>query len=313
MNQKKEKEKGAGFILTIFVALFLIIFLIVLTYYFLVRPFKIFGSPIEPFKTNQIVYGEKISYLFNKPKIGDRIIFKPDSSSSDHVGLIISSEEKNNLLSYKVVSAVDKNPWELSEYQITHKIYYPFINDGDIKKIISGLPESVKKEIDPTLQENLSLKSDLNSLPSGNPTPVASLNPSSRPLATGNPTQIPLPSPTSQKKTIQVSISGKIYRDENCDSALEQTESGIPGIEVNIYQNGNIKLTTLSTDANGNYRYAKEIDENETIVLEAQSVAPQGYKINQVLDYSNVNKSAPNVTINLPRIPYESLGNCSMP
>lgn len=253
--------------------------------------------------------GEKISYLFNKPKVGDRIVFKPDNLSSDHIGIITTAENDNNTISYKVASSTGKNPWKITASQISAKIYYPFVKEEEIKQIISKLPtpETTQKVL-PTIAPIA------NSLPQNSPTPIITNPPATTPAATAKPTAILTPVVTSAPapKTIQVSISGKVYRDEDCNSGMSPSESGISGVEVDIYQNHNTKLAVLTTDANGNYQYSKEINEDETIVLEAHNVAPSGYKIYDDIDYSDVNKSFPNVVINLPRVPYESLGNCSL-
>ncbi len=116
------------------VSIFLpILIIIILSYLFLIHPYQVSGSPIKPFAYRDIVLTERISYLFKKPQVGDRVIFKPEDYQNDFVGVITKIDNNNT---YTVQSSKG-SPWNVTKDKIKNKIYYPFISNEEVLKIVS--------------------------------------------------------------------------------------------------------------------------------------------------------------------------------
>ncbi|MFH0937443.1 MAG: S26 family signal peptidase [Candidatus Daviesbacteria bacterium] len=128
------KQKGfAGVILLIFIALIL---LFGLGYFFVAKPYKVAGSEVVfPFKPGEQLLSEKITYLFQKPQVGDRVIFLPQDNFPDYVGIITKIENENNVTSYTIISTGKGQPWIISADKIRGKIYFPFLNQEELVKI----------------------------------------------------------------------------------------------------------------------------------------------------------------------------------
>ena len=84
----------------VFVYFFAILLAIVIGYEYLATPYQLSTLPIAPYKPHQLVFAEKVSYMFLEPKVGDRVIFKPDDSGREDLGLItaISPDGKEYLI-----------------------------------------------------------------------------------------------------------------------------------------------------------------------------------------------------------------------
>lgn len=123
-----------GFARVIFLILSVLIIIFIFSYIFIARPYKVSGDQvITPFKNDEIVFSEKISYLFNKPIIDDRVIFRPQGKEMDFVGIVTKVENQDNITTYTIISTGKGQPWVVSADKITGKIYYPFINKEEIK------------------------------------------------------------------------------------------------------------------------------------------------------------------------------------
>lgn len=126
-EEKIVKQKGViGTIIIIFLALILIL---VLSLMFIAKPYKVSGDKVTPpFKLGQYVLSEKITYLFKKPQLGDRVIFLPQNRDIDFVGLITAIQNQGDITTYTIVSGGNGRPWTISADKISSKIYYPFLS-----------------------------------------------------------------------------------------------------------------------------------------------------------------------------------------
>lgn len=116
--------------------LFLFFIFLIFVYMFLAHPYLTHGHPIKPFYVGEHVLSEKVSYLFNNPKKGDRVIFKVDDTNMDFIGVIIDIENIDNRTTYKVASSNSNNPWVITRDKIVAKIYYPFMENKEVLKIV---------------------------------------------------------------------------------------------------------------------------------------------------------------------------------
>lgn len=108
----------------VFLCFFLLAGLLLFAYEFLAHPHAIYGDPVEPFVKGQTVWSEKITYLLGEPKVGERVIFEPQSKLS-HVGLITDINTVGQVTTYSIVGSNWDNPWVVSSDKITRRIYYP--------------------------------------------------------------------------------------------------------------------------------------------------------------------------------------------
>ncbi len=154
-NKSKSKNANAapsGFIRIILFIIVIFVILLVSGYIFVVRPFKVSGTPINPFKYGDTVLSEKITYLFNKPALGDRVIFKPDNPDQDFIGVITNIDNPESKAVYTVISTGKGQPWTVSADKITYRIYYPPLSNADaLKTVLAALPTSIPTPIPTSL------------------------------------------------------------------------------------------------------------------------------------------------------------------
>jgi len=119
----------------------------------------------------------------------------------------------------------------------------------------------------------------------------------------------------AQNKSI--SITGEIYRDENCNGNREGSEALIStsgSVTVYLWKQPEYSIyATITASPNGLVSYGFSILDNETLTLQPSVVSPSGYK-------SNPNYSAPYITFSssntsasfsYPQVPNEYVGSCS--
>jgi hypothetical protein len=113
-----------------------IIILSVFAFMFVVYPMQIKGNSILSLPNNSYVLSEKISYILHSPSIGDVVTFSIISengfSEMSYVGLIVSI----NGYDYRIISSGSK-PWVVKKNMITHKIYYPHIDQLKINSLVN--------------------------------------------------------------------------------------------------------------------------------------------------------------------------------
>lgn len=128
MNQK-------GFSILIIPVLLVIV--VIFTYFFLAQPYKVSGDPIPPLKNGEMIWGEKISYMFAKPQKGDMVIYLPQDNATGHIGVIADIVENNGVTAYKIIYGSNLQSRELSQDKIITRIYYPALSKEEILKILS--------------------------------------------------------------------------------------------------------------------------------------------------------------------------------
>lgn len=128
----------------------LLVGLIVLVWYFLATPSQVKGAPIEPFKKDQYLLSEKITYLLREPRVNDRVLFLPIGSEFPYIGIIINIDRKTKETKYIIQSTAGK-PWIITRNQIKRKIYYPLVSEEEIKKIVTSLKKTLSPTPTPTV------------------------------------------------------------------------------------------------------------------------------------------------------------------
>lgn len=74
---------------------------------------------------------------------------------------------------------------------------------------------------------------------------------------------------------ITVTISGQVYRDENCNGVKDSGETGVAGVTINFYHLPYYQLHgTAMSDNNGNYSFSQTIKENESLTLGVSGPTP---------------------------------------
>lgn len=233
------KEKGS--ILIIFLIGILLISIVVLTYIFLAHPYKVFGSPIAPFKQGEQVLSEKISYLIKNPTVGDRIIFTPQKNAGTYIGIIIQAEESSGSTKYHIASSTGKNPWIITKPEIDGKIYYPPVSQQVINQVLATIPTPTQTAPTPTTTQTISKS----------PSPTTT-SPSTK---TPTLTQQKL-SPTPTNQTLKrITISGFTYEDRNDDGSFNSDDPKVPYMQVNAYDSSKPtdQISTVFSEVDGNF------------------------------------------------------------
>lgn len=107
---------------------------------FIAKPYKVVGDKVvSPFKPGEQLLSERISYLFKKPVVGDRVIFTPQNTNIDFVGLVTKLENQDNVTIYTIISVSNGRPWTVSADKISRKIYFPIIDPVTTKSIVLSL------------------------------------------------------------------------------------------------------------------------------------------------------------------------------
>lgn len=134
------RQKGFA---NIFVILLVLIIIIVLGYIFLAKISNISGNDvIAPFKPGETVLSESVSCIFNKPAVGDRVIFNPVQNENDFIGIITKVENQDNITTYTIASIKEGQPWKVTADKITRKVYFPLISKDEMMKIVESLLSS---------------------------------------------------------------------------------------------------------------------------------------------------------------------------
>lgn len=138
LSESNKYNESKGFAAQIILIIIGIIILLVLGYTFLARPYKVSGENIvfPPYEMEKLSFAEKITYLFKKPAVGDRVIFSPLTPDSTYIGIITKEDTQNGLTVYTIRSTGKGQPWTVSADKITGKIYYPFFDQNESKKIV---------------------------------------------------------------------------------------------------------------------------------------------------------------------------------
>lgn len=114
---------------------------------------------------------------------------------------------------------------------------------------------------------------------------------------------------------ITITISGQIYRDENCNGVRDTGESNI-GVStiVRMWKMPEFSLyAEFNSNSDGTFSYSTKISENDSINLQPSVQSPSGYK-------SNPNFTPPTFTLNsnnrsasldYPQVPAEFVSQCT--
>lgn len=112
---------------------------------------------------------------------------------------------------------------------------------------------------------------------------------------------------------IGVTISGQIYRDENCNGLKDSGETGIAGDKVYFFQvPQEILYPPVASNDSGNYTFSMTIKDNESVTLGPVLTSLQGYYDNPHFETPIIVLNSDNRTVNqdLPRVPNENFGVC---
>ena len=212
-----------GKIFSIFILGFVSLALI---FAFLAYPHRVKGEPIELFKKDGYVLSEKISYLFQAPRVGDRVIFVKDDNGFDFLGIITDVESENGIKKYTILSSPGKQ-WTVAQDRIERKIYFPFVNQAQIQSVITTITPSPTPEISPSSTE---------------PTVV----PGSTSVPTSAPTIPPLRS---------VSISGFAYEDRSDDGLFNSDDPKLPYMQFYLYDSfeSEKQISTIYSNESGDF------------------------------------------------------------
>lgn len=111
--------------------------LLICIYLFLAFPYQISGDPIPPFQKNQLVFTEKLSYIFTNPRPGDRVIFIFGVSQNNFVGVVTGEKQESGKTFYVVRTPANNRL--VPKENIRAKIYYPFLQNNQVLQVVPPL------------------------------------------------------------------------------------------------------------------------------------------------------------------------------
>lgn len=97
---------------------------------------------IPVFKDNRLVLSDKITFLFRKPQVGDRVVFTflaVDRYVVGNLGLIIGIKDNEGNSIYLIQTSKDgKKPLYITLEDINSRIYYPLVDKIKLQNIINS-------------------------------------------------------------------------------------------------------------------------------------------------------------------------------
>lgn len=116
-------------------------------------------------------------------------------------------------------------------------------------------------------------------------------------------------------ENITVTISGQIYRDENCNGVRNTGESNISvSTIVRMFKIPEFYIYgEVNSNSSGSFSFSTTIREDESITLQPIVQSPSGYKSNPNYESPSftLNSSNRNASLDYPQVPNEFVGTCS--
>jgi len=113
---------------------------------------------------------------------------------------------------------------------------------------------------------------------------------------------------------INITISGQIYNDTNCNGSRDSGESSLDVVTiVRIYEMpGTYLRDTFNSNANGTFSYSTSVSGNSSINLQPAVQSPYAYKSNPhwSLPTFTFNSSNTSASVDYPQVPASSVGQC---
>jgi len=118
-----------------------VLFLILIN--FITIPYIAGENAIPVFKDNKLVLSEKITFLFRKPQVGDRVVFTFSTPDGYHtvgnLGLIIGIEDNEGNPIYLIQTIKDgKKPFYITLEEIELRIYFPLVDKITLQNVINS-------------------------------------------------------------------------------------------------------------------------------------------------------------------------------
>ncbi len=141
------------------------------------------------------------------------------------------------------------------------------------------------------------------------PTPEDDEEDEDSPTATPSPASSPTPTSGPQKN---INLYGDIFADLNCNGTKDDGETVIAkSTPVNILKMPNKdQLTRISTNGQGHFSYSTSINENSTLELQPEAVAPSGYSTNGSSSVT-FSKDKAGGQVLIPLVPDENKSSCT--
>ena len=109
----------------------------------------------------------------------------------------------------------------------------------------------------------------------------------------------------------QVSFSGSVFSDINCNNVWDPGDVFVGGVTVNIFRQPAFSLyKTLTTDSSGNFSFSALLNSGESLTVHPSAVAPPYYKIYHSTPDYTLNIAYPNSSMTIAIVPAANVGNC---
>lgn len=113
---------------------------------------------------------------------------------------------------------------------------------------------------------------------------------------------------------ININVSGKIFKDENCNGQRDDGETNID-VSASMYLfeiPSYVIWAQFSSNSDGTFSYSLTKPETYSVVLKPLVTSPEGYKANPNWSEPNANldKSNSSFSVDYPQVPNENVGNC---
>lgn len=119
----------------------------------------------------------------------------------------------------------------------------------------------------------------------------------------------------AMEKEITATLSGTVFRDDNCNETKDPGENGLIGAIVSIIRSSDNELVfDMATDEKGRYVYTKLLKKDEAHGIRPSVTSLEGYQshptFNPTFGTTVLDKTHTNVTVDIPQIPYDALPQC---
>lgn len=120
---------------------------------------------------------------------------------------------------------------------------------------------------------------------------------------------------------VNVSFSGIVFKDNNCNDMRDSSEQGISEIPIRFFKSDHTLYKTVTSSEDGGYNVTTNIRDGDSLTIQPSPdlnngkdpsiVAYSPYKIHYDVPFATLNSHQRSITKDVPLVPSENLSSCS--
>lgn len=120
---------------------------------------------------------------------------------------------------------------------------------------------------------------------------------------------------------IQVSFTGTVFKDVNCNDMREPSEQGISGMVIRFFKQEGGLYKNVTSDGSGNYNLTTNLPTGDSLTIQPSPdlnngndpsiVTMSAYKIHYNVPYATLNQNQSSINKDVPLVPTENISSCT--